>query len=338
MMDLRTQTELTLWQPGSHRRKGHLESYFLRLNDPGQNLALWLKWTVYAPIGPEDRTVVETWGIFFDGADASRSKGWKEVAPIEGAEFARDRFHVRFGPSVLEEGHTTGLLKGEAGTLTWDLSFTPGEEPLIPFPMPWMYTGKFPKSKTKTPHPASRFSGTFTIDDRTYTVSNVPGMQGHNWGTEHSYLYSWGHCSAFEDHGDDTWFEGFSSRLKIGPWVTPYLSMGFLSLRGERYAFNSVGSLLRSEVESGTTWWNFTIPGRDHSLRGRVQAPKERFLGLHYYNPDGAVRYCLNSKMADGQIELLDRSGAVLATLVSKGTFALENLVHDPSHGVRMVA
>jgi hypothetical protein len=337
-MDAKTKTNLTLWQPGLNRKRGHVESYFLRLNDTEQNFALWLKFTLYTPLGARDETVVETWGIFFDGTDSTNSKGWKETRSIADADLARESFHLRFGPSILEQGKTRGEVSGPAGKLAWDLTFTEGEEAVAHFPYQWMYKAKLPKSKLYTPHPSSRFSGTFTIGDKQYKVDNVPGMQGHNWGTEHSYLYSWTHCSAFKDHGDDTWFEGFSSRLKIGPFVTPHLSMAVLSLRGRRYMWNGAQALFRSKIESATDRWSFQIPGDEFSIRGTVQAPKDRFLGLHYYNPNGDVRYCLNSKMADGEIELLDRNNILLATLKAERTFAFEVLVHDPKHGVKMVA
>ena len=48
--------------PGGLR---HVESYFLRANDPARPRALWVKATVLQPLsGP---AVAEAWFIFFDG-------------------------------------------------------------------------------------------------------------------------------------------------------------------------------------------------------------------------------------------------------------------------------
>ena len=46
-------------------QRGHVESWFLRANDPKSKRALWLKLTLFAPF--EGPTVAETWFIWFDG-------------------------------------------------------------------------------------------------------------------------------------------------------------------------------------------------------------------------------------------------------------------------------
>jgi hypothetical protein len=315
---------------------GHVESYFLKLNDPAQNKALWIKFTLLCPKDKPAQTVGEVWAIAFDAASPEKTVAFKETYPVGECRLARERLDLKFGESCYREGITQGRLKGAAGDLSWDLTMTAGEAPLIPFPMSWKYAAKIPKSKTKTPYPASRFSGTFTVNGETITVNNVPGMQGHNWGSEHSHLYAWSHCSAFDGHGDDTWFEGFSSRVKIGPLVTPYLSMAFLSVRGRRYLFNDLKALRSKDIQVEDNAWRFTIEGGEFSLRGRISAPKEKFIALKYYNPNGALSYCLNSKIAGGELELLGSGGQVIERLTASQTIALEVLVKHAHHGVKI--
>lgn len=328
----RVRDNLTLWKPGGG---GHVESYFLKLNDPAQRVAVWLKFTIYAPKDARKETVGEVWGIVFDAADPARSAAWKQTYPIQTCRLARTDFELEFGPSWLRAGATEGQLTGPSGLMSWKLRFTPGEAPVAHFPLAWMYTAEIPKSKIKTPYPSSRFSGSVVMNGRTYTFEAVPGMQGHNWGSEHSYHYAWSHCSAFEGEGDDTFFEGFSSRVKIGPWVTPFLSMAVLSWRGHRWIWNGWKALRSPNIRVENNRWHFEIRGGTHVLRGEVAALTERFMGLHYYNPDGQVLYCLNSKIADAKIQLIE-GDSVLAELRSSGTTALEVLVRDPNHGVRM--
>ena len=45
-------------------RPGHVESYFLRANDPDRPRAIWLKVTVFAPLHGEAQ--VESWLVYFD--------------------------------------------------------------------------------------------------------------------------------------------------------------------------------------------------------------------------------------------------------------------------------
>ena len=333
-MDLRTSINQTVWQPDF--KGGHVESYFLKLNDPGQSKALWLKFTLYCPKGKPAATVAEVWGIAFDAAHPEQTTAFKETYPVSQVTLARGDFTLRFGASSLEAGRTQGRLKGAGGELAWNLTFTDGEEPVVPFPLDWMYTRKVPKSKTKTPYPASRFSGTYTLNGETITVNAVPGMQGHNWGSEHSHLYAWSHCSAFDAHGDDTFFEGFSSRVKIGPVVTPHLSMAVLQLRGKRYVFNDWKAIRSPDIRVQDNQWDFHLLGAQHSLRGSISAPKNQFIALKYYNPDGKLSYCLNSKVAGGFVELLDSRGVIVERLTSRQTIALEVLVKHEKHGVRI--
>lgn len=334
MEALRTSTNLTIWTP--EHRGGHVESYFLKLNDPTQNRAFWIKFTLLEPKDKPADTVAEVWGIAFDNASPDKIAAFKETYPVGSVTLARQKLDLQFGESSYQEGATRGKLRGPTGELAWDLQMTSGEPPLIPFPMDWMYTAKIPKSKTKTPYPASRFSGWFSVNGERVEVKNVPGMQGHNWGAEHSHLYAWSHCSAFDGHGDDTFFEGFSSRVKIGPVVTPYLSMGFLSVRGKRYIFNDWTALRSPHITVEDNKWAFTIRGKEYSLRGSIEAPKNKFIALKYYNPNGSLSYCLNSKIAGGVVELLDASGKTLERLTSSQTIALEVLVKHDKHGVRI--
>jgi hypothetical protein len=333
-MDARTSINQTIWQTGL--RGGHVESYFLKLNDAAQNKAFWIKFTLLCPKGKPEDTVAEVWGIAFDSATPEWNQAFKETYPVASVKLAQGDAVLKFGASSLEPGRTQGRLTGPAGELTWDLTYTAGQNPLVPFPLGWMYTAKVPKSKTKTPYTSSRFTGTFTLNGETITVNGVPGMQGHNWGSEHSHLYAWSHCSAFDGMGDDTFFEGFSSRVKIGPLVTPYLSMAALQLRGTRYVFNDLKAIRSPEVRVQDNQWDFHLLGATHSLRGSISAPKNQFMALKYYNPNGALSYCLNSKVAGGFVELLDGRGTLIERLVARQTIALEVLVKHDKHGVRV--
>src|SRR5205823_5286703 len=65
-------------------RPGHVESWFVRANDPAASRALWLKMTILAPLhGP---AVAETWFIWFDG-ERGATLAHKDTVPIAGASF-----------------------------------------------------------------------------------------------------------------------------------------------------------------------------------------------------------------------------------------------------------
>ena len=326
-----------IWQSGS--AKGHVESYFMKFNEPQTGRAAWIKFTLYAPTGKPEQTVGETWAIFFDANDPAKNVGMKETVSIADCRIERNPLRLQFGGNVFAPGATSGSLKNDRGeSIAWDLTWTDGDEPFALFPFEKMYTFKLPKSKALTPFPNSRYSGTLIVGGADWAVSGLRGMQGHNWGEEHAHFYGWVQGSVFDD-GADAWFEGFSGKVKIGPVVTPFLSMAFLKLDGRLYRFDRAASWFTKSVELTNNRWTFQIPGPEHVLRGEVGAPTERFCGLHYYDPTGKLSYCLNSKVSDARIELVDKaSGETIRTLTSTAGFALEVLTKQPGHGVTMVA
>ena len=326
-----------IWRDDAKR--GHVESYFLKFNDPASGRALWIKFTICAPAGRPQDAVGETWAIYFDARDPSRMVGMKESFPLRECRIRREPLRLEFGGSVFEpRGTTGGLRNAEGHGIKWNLAWTEGTEPLVLFPYAGMYTFRLPKSKVLTPYPDSRFGGTVEVDGTQWAVEGLPGMQGHNWGEEHAHYYGWVQGTVFDD-GTEGFFEGFSGKVKIGPLVTPFVSMAFLRVGDRIWRFDGPSSWLSGKVDLVTDRWTFDIPGATHRVRGEIGAPRERFAGLRYYDPTGRVSYCLNSKVSDARIELVNRAtGRVERTLASTAGFALEVLTKDPNHGVRMFA
>lgn len=328
-----------IWDRNKCASSGHVESYFLKCNDPQQNMALWLKFTIYSPKGAPEKTVGEVWGIFFDAKNPKNNVGIKETYPIETCVLGKNEVHVEMGKSFLKNGETKGEITGKDGAvIRWSIKFTTDKPPLHHFPIAKMYTAKIPKSKAKSPHPDSRFSGGFNVSGQSYIFKNIPGMQGHNWGSEHANTYAWAHCNAFENE-DGAYFEGFSSKVKIGPIMTPFISSAFLFYKDELIKFNDFKSLFSKRISVEYNAWTFSIENAKFRITGNISAPKELFCGLHYYDPTGALSFCLNSKVSNAEIKLYEKSSAaLLREFISKNTTALEVLTKDTAHGVRMVA
>ena len=71
-------------------------------------------------------------------------------------------------------------------------------------------------------------------------------------------------------------------------------------------------------------------------IEGTFSANTDDFVGLHYENPDGAMTYCLNSKIARGDVRL-EVAGRPPIEAHTQAA-ALEIGTRDPDHGVRMLA
>lgn len=323
------------WDPND--RGGHVESFFLKANDPDTDRALWLKLTIYSPLGGVP-TVGEAWAVIFDGDEGHVAA--KETYPIADMSPGPGGVGLALKECSLDPGHTTGLVHTPDGAeLRWDLEYDATRSPLYLLPMEWMYTAPFPKFKTLTPTADSRFQGFIEVGDRRFEVTDWPGMQGHNWGRAHAERYAWAHCNVFDDPGDSSHegaiFEGFSARIKLGPITTPFLTLVKLVHRGITYDFTDVMCWLRASSQLDHTAWDFVCVKGRQRLIGSLWTTPDRMVGLTYRNPNGDITHCLNSKIAHCELRLME-DGASRIRLRSTAKAALEVAVKETDHPVKM--
>lgn len=321
----------------SDDRGGHVESFFLKANDPGSDRAFWLKFTIYAPVGGEG-AVGEVWAILFDRQAGHRAG--KLTLPVSELALGPWGVGLDIGPCVFRPGESRGVLTGVEGEeIRWDLRWDGDRAPLRPFPYDWMYTAPFPKSKSLTPTSDTAYEGTITAGGWRFEVKGWPGMQGHNWGKNHAERYAWAHCNVFEDPEGrpvEAMFEGFSARIKLGPVTTPFLTACVLRHGGETWAFNRPVEWLRASTEVAYTSWDFAVRRGELRLLGSLWTPADQMVGLTYRNPTGDHTHCLNSKIASADLRLL-RGEETILRLRSARKAALEVTVREPDHPVKMV-
>jgi hypothetical protein len=117
--------------------------------------------------------------------------------------------------------------------------------------------------------------------------------------------------------------------------LTPWLSLAALFLEGEMYRFDGLPALFSRRGTVSAQSWSFSLSGPRARLDGRAGAAPSQIAGLHYPNPDGSMTYCLNSKLADLELQL-HRPGRETIDLRTC-TAALEVGTKDPQHGMRMI-
>ena len=317
---------------------GHVESYFLKLNDPSGRRALWIKATILVREGGTPR-VAEAWAIAFDRE--GRHRAAKETVPLARARFDASRLDVEVAGVTLGERRAHGEVKSGDTRIAFDLVFDTPERsgaPLVPFPTERMYETPLPSSKTVSPYPHARFRGSYEVDGAKVEVDGWAGMQGHNWGARHAELYAWGHCNQW-DGEDDLVLEGFTGRVKIGPVLAPPLTIVCVRHRGISYDFNGPLVLVRARGEIGRHRWSFSAKNALGAVSGELWAETDDFVGLAYENPNGEQTYCLNSKIARGRIRLSirGRRGNVDVEAMTRAA-ALEIGTKDANHGVVMLA
>jgi len=305
---------------------GHVESYFLKINDPKGERALWVKATILARSSMVAEPVAESWAIAFERGKPPVAR--KSTVPFSRARFSRGAIDLELPGLSMTSSRVIGKHEG----LSFDLGIEDRSAPLFHY-MPRFYEGRFPSSKLMSPMPNLVARGQARVGNETWKIDGWRGLLGHNWGRGHAFAYAWGHCNVW-DEDVDLVFEGTSGRVRVGPVLIPTTTVLVVRLNGETHSLNHVSELARNKGSMTFRRWRFSARGPTLSVSGELFAETEDMVGLHYENPDGTMTYCLNSKLASARLSLEPRGS--LPIVVNSRAAALEIGTRDPHHGVRM--
>jgi hypothetical protein len=302
---------------------GHYESFYLKCGDAAARQALWLRYTVHKR--PGEVPVGSLWATLFDeqGPHAAKLTPGPEALGTGGADW------VRVGNGRIGSDGCSGSIPDLA---VWELRFE-GDEPPFPYlPSGWMYTAKLPRTKALSLRPAIRVSGTVTVRGRTATLDAWPGMVGHNWGAEHAERWIWMHGTAFNEQ-PGAWLDATIGRIKIGPWTTPWVANGCLSLDGERHRLGGLGKTRAVKIDEAPERAAFTLPGDGIVVRGEVSAPRADVVGWVYSDPVGPQHHTAHCAIADMTLTV-ERDGQPPLTLAVRGGATYELGMREHDHGI----
>ncbi len=332
----RARANAARYRPG--QKAGHYESFFQRANHPSRPLAFWIRYTLFSPEGRPDEALGELWAVFFDG---ERNRHWavKRNVPIGDCRFDPEDLSVRIGESTLQWGHLRGSAAAAGHHLSWQLAFDGTEPPLFLLPSGLYDTG-FPKAKSLVGLPLARYRGFVAVDDRRIEIDEWTGSQNHNWGRRHTDHYAWGQVAGFDTH-PESFLEVATARVRLGRWWSPFMTTLVLRHRGEEIRLNSLFRMLRAQGSFCCFVWSFHSEDRSRRVEGTISAPREAFVGLHYANPPGGGKHCLNTKIAACELKVTDKRGGGAAkpdVLFARNRAAFEILTDETDHGVSIRA
>jgi hypothetical protein len=293
-------------------RAGHYESFYLKLCHPSEPLAAWIRYTVHKRPGAAPRGSL--WFTLFE-AGGPRAAKLTVPGPVTG-----EGDWLRVGASRIGPDGARGSIADDVG---WELEIDDRERPLLHLPRPWMYGAPLPRTKLASLAPSAFLSGELRVDGRTIEVDRWRGMAGHNWGAQHAERWIWLHGIT----GEGDWLDAAIGRVKLGPLTTPWVANGALSVGGERFPLRRVR--LTEEPDQCT----FTLSGGGVEVRGTVSAPRERFVGWVYADPDGSEHHTVNCSIADMRLQVSRRGGAASELLVEGGA-AYELGMRERDHGM----
>ncbi len=339
---------------------GHYESWFCRANDPDRPRAFWIRYTIFSPKDRPKDAIGELWAIFFDGesrvitsdlrsvtvgrhlqpfagvgmpsrSGATQITAAKSEHPIRACSFGKSDLSARIAEASLDGESLRGEAACGGHRIGWSLRYTTPSEPLLLLDR-GLYAAPFPKAKALVGSPHAAYSGTLSVDGVEIPIDGWVGSQNHNWGSKHTDRYAWGQVAGFDD-APDAFLEVATAQVKVGPLMTPPLTVLVLRLDGEELAFNTIGKALRAKGEYDYFRWRFAAGDERTRIEGSIAAAASDFVGLPYYDPPGGTKTCLNSKIARCDLTVR-RAGQPVRTLSTRSRAAFEILTSRSDHGV----
>jgi hypothetical protein len=296
--------------------RAHYESFFLKACHPSGGLGVWIRYTVHKP--PNSPARGFTWFTLFDAANGvlASKAGPTHPQTAPGA-------YVRLGQSVFTPDGAAGDAASSQLEAGWELRFDGDAPPVWHLPR-WAYGSPLPRTKLLSPQPEVFVSGSVRAGERRLELDGWPGTVGHNWGSEHAHRSIWIHGTNFRGHAD-AWVDLALARVKLGPFITPWIANGELRLDGRRHRLGGIERVRSTAVEEVVESCHFRVGGDGIQVSGRVGAARENFVGWLYAKPKGGERQTINCSIADLRLDVTRRgAGAVALEAMGGGAYELQ--------------
>ncbi len=314
--------------PGVPANAGHYESFYIKTAQPQGGRAVWIRHTIHKRPGQDPNASL--WFTYFD-ADAPGPRATKETVGLDQLSVPTGAY-VQVGGAVLEPGRAHGSAASESLAVSWELEFQDESEPLHHLPREFMYRAKLPRTKFLSPYPCASFTGKVSVGDETVEIAGWPGMIGHNWGAEHAERWVWIQASDLGGNEGDH-IDIAAGRIKIAGMTTPWVANGRIVLDGEPHRLGGFRGSYGTEITESPDSCEFTVPGKDINVKGRVSAPAKDFVAWVYADPKGPEHNTLNCSISDLELKV-ERPGKRHAHLEVAGAAAYELGTRDLDHGV----
>lgn len=315
--------------PNAAPRAGMYESFYLRAVSPDEPVGVWIRYTVHKRPGEPARGSL--WCTVFD---ARRGRPFQHKLTSENLGVP-DGGWISIGEATLGPEEA----RGSCGEASWSLRFASTEPELRHLPRGWMYRAPLPRTKLTSPAPAATFegtlelSGTAELPGRTLRLRGWRGMVGHNWGAEHAERWIWLHGIDFAQDRD-AWLDVAIGRIRVGPWLTPWVANGALSLDGRRIPLGGLGArgLLVAETPRRA---RLCIPSPEGlTLDAHIDTPEQANAGWAYADPDGSQHEVSNCSIAALTLTVRQPGTAPARTLSTAHGAAYELGMREHDHGI----
>jgi hypothetical protein len=310
-------------------RAGTYEAWYLSVGDPARRRGYWIRYTSFNPAGGvQDEADSALWAFRFDHDDPGANWGAKMSFPLETLQVRSRPFVLRVGGALLAHDGCSGEVQGERGTMSWDLRWHSREQPFPFLRPPWHAISSFANIGSQ---PALKVSGTIAVNGQATHLENVPGGQGHTWGTSHALEWNWGFAS-----GPDFWMDGGTSRAQgrlggqlVGTAVGAHV-------REHRFLLNGPIHVLGTRGPIAADSWTAQATLGQRRLHVEVTSRKSDLIGVTYADPRGGSRVCYHTEVADLDLRLT-QGEEVLARVRRPAAAAFEYGAESPVTGLSVL-
>jgi len=286
-----------LFQSRWRGQAGRLEVWYTTLTDPATGTGVWIH---HELVAPSDGGTAREHGwaaVFPKGEPPALARFTPAAEPAPGAVFASADIEL-----------TPEHLRGEAGTLSWDLrSDGSAQAPIFTFPR-WAWERELLPAAQIVPAPGEVFNGTIRYGDSVLELVDAPGATARIYGHGNAKRWAWLHA----DLGGGDVCEVVAA-VSTRPGLDRLPPLPFVRLRVDGAEWPRTGPLLaaarlRAKIDLPTWSVRGRIGGR--LLHIEVTQPPEATIAVDYEDPDGVPAVCHNSERSSAVITLSRRNGA----------------------------
>ena len=292
------------------------EVWFLRLGLADGNGAWWIRYLLMNPgrsgcSRDPQGLPVQVWATWFPAGGQPRTfiRGFS-LDHLDLSPRGQSPFHLRVGDNEIGEDFCRGALDVDGHTISWDLGYTSSFHVTL--------SAKGWIGFSRTPHSDARFSGSITLDGRSFTGSPLGfGVQGHNCGYRHRKFWTWTHAYFAQNHGSASTLEALLYDMPLGL----VFRKAVLWHGGKRYVIRALDDVRRNRKYLQWVFRGSTSGGIELEVAVDGGGP-----GIHrvpYRKTDGSTCFeVVNNSLASavlclrapgGQVEKLEtHEGAVL--------------------------
>jgi hypothetical protein len=243
---------------------------------------------------------VQVWATWFPSQGTPQS--FIQGFPIAGLQLSpKDHrpFTFRIGENAIDDGSCRGALLVHGHAISWNLRyrstfrFTMSSKGWIGF--------------TRTPHSDAVFSGSISLDGRTWDGDAVGfGVQGHNCGYRHRKFWNWAHAFFAHEDGPPSTLEALVYEMPFGL----IFRKAVLWHKGAAHVFRD---LIDVNEDPKPFQWSFQASTKDGMrLRATIDGSRPSWHTLPYLKTNCSGSFPVaNNSLASARLRIEGRGQAV---------------------------